>query len=288
MDDILHFFTAASAAVCVKLVSSVDDILWLSAFLTPNFSSETRVRNASVYAGVCLLQTCLAFLISTGGETALDKLTDKYFGDHELSGDKLITIISGTTLGVYAIVLWTIYYKEEIIGTNDGEGRDDIEYNSVSNEINHTVEEKENNWTIEMSKCKAAHTKPDPEPDTDSCCSRSSEEIESDIKSKTADSDIETIDPRKENAEPWSSSLFAIAFLGSLDDLTLFVPLLAGKTFHFFELVAGAMIAVLMILSLCFCLVRCKFLADIIQRIPVCAIVFIFSIVLLVKGIVMV
>lgn len=266
MDAAFHFFTAASAAVCVKLISSVDDVLWLSAFLTPNFSSKTRVRNASVYACVCLLQTCLAFFISTGGEAALDKLVERYFGDHELSSDKLLMFISGTCLGVYAVVLGITYYHEEIVGDNNGERRNDVEYKNVNNEVDDTADDKENNWTIEMSNHKVAYTKIDLERDTDTCSSSLSEE----------------------NAEPKSPSLVAIAFLGSLDDLTLFVPLLAGKTFHFLELVSGAMVAVLIILCLCFCLVRCKFLSDIIQSIPIFVIVFIFSIILLLKGIMMV
>jgi len=262
MDAFLHYFAGTSQAVSVKLLSSVDDILWLSTFLTPNLSIKTRINNALVYTAVCLLQTCLAFLISTGGETAIDELLKKHFGDHIVSSDKLLTLISGTVLGIYAVVLGIAYYQEEIIGSNN----EDVEYNSILHSCPLSPEEGKNakNDSTTVEPFQIDYDDP--------------EEL-----------DLKELTMKEENeSETSSPSLFIIAFIGSLDDLTLFVPLLVGKTFHMFELIAGAMIAVVIILCFCVFLVKCKIVSDFLQKIPLCVIVFIFSIVILVKGILIV
>jgi len=307
MDAVLHFFAGASASVSVKLFSSVDDVLWLSRFLTPNLSTETRVKNALVYAGVCLLQTCLAFIISTGGETAMDEILKKYFGDDSLSSDKLLTFISGTVLGVYSIVLGITYYREEIIGSYDEVQRDDVTTNTVNNsEENDCVRDDDEACSIlENNTHNTARTSTDSELEIHSSSSLSSDEgfypkpkatnestgVEPSQNGVECQAGTKVFDLKEltttEKNELKPSSLLVIAFIGSLDDLTLFVPLLVGKTFHIFELVVGAMIAVLIILCFCFFLVRCEIVSDFIQRIPVCLIVFSLSIFLLVKGIIL-
>jgi hypothetical protein len=83
-----------------------------------------------------------------------------------------------------------------------------------------------------------------------------------------------------------SRSLAIIAFLGSIDDLTLFVPLLVGKALTILQLVLGAMMATLLIIVLCIFLTRCEIVANILEKIPLVAIVAAFSVILLVKGII--
>lgn len=82
-----------------------------------------------------------------------------------------------------------------------------------------------------------------------------------------------------------SGSLALIAFIGSLDDPTLFVPLLVGKTFGIFELITGAMIATLAILVICLFVSKCQLMANVLERIPLVAIVVGFTVFLLAKGI---
>ena len=71
------FLGGISAAIVVKLTSSIDDVLWLSAFLTPKLSHHQRTQNAMTYTVVCLLQTCLAFIISTFGEKGIERLVGR-------------------------------------------------------------------------------------------------------------------------------------------------------------------------------------------------------------------
>ena len=121
-----------------------------------------------------------------------------------------------------------------------------------------------------------------------------------------------------EPKEQSTSSLVVVAFLGSLDDLTLFVPMLVGQALTWIELsksthhphrifdssspfmhlsdchfaimvskVLGVVVATGLILSICFFLVRCKPVANFLQAIPLCAIVLLFGTFLLVKALLM-
>merc|ERR1719265_2894598 len=79
-------------------------------------------------------------------------------------------------------------------------------------------------------------------------------------------------------------TLFVIAFIGSVDDLTLFVPMLVGKGFDLAQLMLGSFLAVSVILTFCICLGLCKPIADCLAKIPLALIVIIFAVSLLLKG----
>merc|ERR1719148_504819 len=63
-------------------------------------------------------------------------------------------------------------------------------------------------------------------------------------------------------------TLFMIAFIGSLDDLTLFVPMLVGRGFDWLQLISGAAIAGSTIVMLCLFVGLCKPVADFLGSIP--------------------
>merc|ERR1712048_987010 len=81
--------------------------------------------------------------------------------------------------------------------------------------------------------------------------------------------------------------LFAIAFIGSIDDLSLFVPMLVGKGFGGTQLILGALIASIMLVLMCLAIGLCKRVADCLAKIPLACIVYAFAASLLVKGILM-
>merc|ERR1719183_1529979 len=81
-----------------------------------------------------------------------------------------------------------------------------------------------------------------------------------------------------------SKTLFVIAFIGSVDDLTLFVPMLVGKGFDFVQLMLGAFLATVVILTFCICIGLCKPIADCLSKIPLCLIVICFATALMLKG----
>merc|ERR1712013_95414 len=73
-------------------------------------------------------------------------------------------------------------------------------------------------------------------------------------------------------------TLFVIAFIGSVDDLTLFVPMLVGKGFDIVQLMLGSFVACWAIVLMCIFMGRCKPIADFLSSIPLSLIVIIFSI----------
>mmetsp|Transcript_26696 Transcript_26696/g.64049 ORF Transcript_26696/g.64049 Transcript_26696/m.64049 type:complete len:272 (+) Transcript_26696:317-1132(+) len=268
MPSLINIFGGSAAAIAIKLTSSIDDVLWLSAFLIPSLSPRQRFQNALTYACVCLLQTVLAFFISTFGEKAVEKITEQ-LGIH-MSVDRILTLIAGAILLVYSIVLGVEYYKENYGEDEKGE------YDAI--ELSELEEGSEGEMQVAGQASGETTT-----------CTEEDEENE-DI-TETAIATNEAITEDDDPSPPLSSdkksgSLALIAFIGSLDDLTLFVPMLVGKAFGILELIIGATIATLMIIAICLLVTKCQIVADALERVPLVAIVLVFTAVLLTKGII--
>eukprot|EP00545_Synedropsis_sp_CCMP1620_P011895 CAMPEP_0119013220 /NCGR_PEP_ID=MMETSP1176-20130426/8187_1 /TAXON_ID=265551 /ORGANISM="Synedropsis recta cf, Strain CCMP1620" /LENGTH=348 /DNA_ID=CAMNT_0006966289 /DNA_START=119 /DNA_END=1165 /DNA_ORIENTATION=- len=344
MISLTHFCAGVSAAIVVKLTSSIDDVIWLSAFLTP--SAPKRGSNALTYAAVCLLQTCLAYIIATFGQVATDAimgggnddddLDDLDDGDNNnnnkhMSSERLLTLVAGAALFIYAIVLGIEYYNE--LYDDDDEDADYAEVRLTSSTddscdtTNHntdgrrsiddcddvvdveeeeptvppmkqiTIQDEESSFHAQSPPAAAPHDDDDDDVEMTAGMSVSSMvpmEIDYDgplavLDDEPCNDDTCTTSkpPRTlaSSSDKQSRSLAVIAFLGSLDDLTLFVPMLVGKAFGIVELILGAMIATLAIIVICLCLTQCQFVANVLEKIPLVAIVSVFCIVLLTKGI---
>uniref|UniRef100_A0A7S2ERM8 Uncharacterized protein n=1 Tax=Ditylum brightwellii TaxID=49249 RepID=A0A7S2ERM8_9STRA len=326
-----HFAAGVFAALTAKLASSIDDVVWLAAFLTPNLSPKERYANAITYASVCFIQTVLAYLISTGGEAALDKIIVAVVSrgghneetGHIISTERVLTLFAGFTLFVYAIKLGIEYYYEEILGEG---GDDDDDSGVVGNNGNNKGYSKVQNAILDESSAldeekgeggrglKAAvggdFTIDDTDVDGDNVIDvnidsfddedgmegRNCDAIE--IASSTGTARGKTFEPLEiEDDDIDASKCFClsdrsrtlpiVAFLGSLDDLTLFVPMLVGKTFGMIELVIGSTVAGTIIVLICLFITKCEMLSNFLQRIPLAAIVAIFSVFLLIKGFIM-
>ena len=84
--------------------------------------------------------------------------------------------------------------------------------------------------------------------------------------------------PEKENdtsqkEEQSSRALCTIAFLGSIDDAAIYIPLLVGKSFSFASLFVGASLSVGIILAISFGMGWCAPIAWVLERIPLFVIV---------------
>jgi hypothetical protein len=252
--SIANFGAGVSSAIVVKLASSIDDVLWLSAFLTPRLKPKERLCNVLTYTSVCLMQTCLAFLLSTFGSSVIDEVLGGA-DDKRMSTDRLLTLISGS-----ALLLYSIYLRIESCFENVPEESQDYVSVAPNASFGSTGEDADS-----MDREVVNH-------------SAMMEVMEIEEQEKVDD---ETVRNSKQ-----SRSLAIVAFLGSMDDLTLFVPLLVGKAFTILQLVLGSMMATLLIIVLCIFLTRCQIVANILEKIPLFAIVAAFSVILLVKGII--
>ena len=118
MREIIAAFAAQAAqAFVLKTASSIDDVLWLAKFLTPDRSRAERGRNVAVYVGVCMLQTVLAFLIARSGEETLDRFVHV----PGFSSERILACVAALGLGLYSSKLFFEELRERF-----GDGDDDV------------------------------------------------------------------------------------------------------------------------------------------------------------------
>jgi len=303
------FSAGPLSAIAIKLTSSIDDVLWLAPFLTTNVNSTVRWQNAVIYLSVCMIQTVVAMIIAGSGSEAIAWMTanDK----HAWSTDKILTVIAGSLLAVYTVKLT----YEHFYGDDDAESVDEGKTNSVDSERNEetasiskditAASEMELGLPCLLASKGVAQNSTLLEKDGfhemkfhdvslnstgfhDASLSPNSRQMQENkrliIESPTQDDDVQnnlSADKKRQQ------TLFMIAFIGSIDDLTLFVPMLVGQGFDWLQLMCGAAMAGSTIVMLCLFVGLCKPVADFLASIPLALIVGSFSMVLLTKGLLM-
>lgn len=252
-----------ASAFGIKLSSSIDDVVWLAPFLTSNSSWTIRIQNSVIYISVCLCQTLVAMCISYSGTKVVKFLTN---GSKDAwTTEKILTVAAGCMLALYSVKLTYEYYQEcmENGGENEAstENPESGSYNKVATEEGAQTDDK----TLATAGRKGSKQ----------IVNMMSVEIDSPQK---AEEEISKADKERQQ------TLFVIAFIGSVDDLTLFVPMLVGKGFDIVQLMSGAFVAASTIVTLCLFIGQCKPIADCLSSIPLAAIVIVFAVVLLLKG----
>lgn len=158
------------------------------------------VINTVIYVWVCLFQTALALAISHGGVAAINAITGG--SANAWSADRLLTFVAGVGLLAYGAFLGKEWYEENYGEGSGGEGGGSDEEGgskpegSASAKKERGVIEESSPLILSAEKREAAGLPP-----------------------------LSAEEPPKDGRT--SSSLFVVAFLGSLDDLTLFVPMFA-------------------------------------------------------------
>jgi len=182
---------------------------------------------------------------------------------------------------------------------DDDEDDDDVEVEESFDENNiDVIDEFDNEEELakggtnndqcagEISSEKCAKTKSKSSPNNNDGDDTNMEpfEIESDFNDNVQHSTNDNNNSPKSCLSATSRTLPIVAFLGSLDDLTLFVPMLVGKTFGIFELILGSIVAGTIIVVLCCFITKCEMISNFLMRIPMAVIVAVFSVILLVRG----
>jgi len=285
------------SALSIKLTSSIDDVLWLGPFLTTNVSWPVRLQNAFVYTAICMLQTLIAMVIAYSGDQGVEWLTRNQ--KNAWSSEKILTVAAGSLISMYTCKLsyeWYTEWKEETGSeesssvssdvchedlelcdrTPDGQsrmGRGDK--NSVAGKYAGGNEQSSAEYPRLLA-CEAWQS--------DGAYHISQVLMEgekSDLNEIVGDF---TMDATREDDKLRQQTLFVMAFIGSLDDLTLFVPMLVGKGFNPVELMSGAFLAASTIVTICLFLGFFKPIADFMARIPLALIVAVFAVSLLSKA----
>jgi len=273
-----------ASAFGIKLSSSIDDVVWLAPFLTANSSVAVRMQNSMIYTSVCLCQTMVAMIIAYSGRQAVDAITGG--AKDAWSTERILTVGAGCLLALYSIKLSYEWYQEcgeEAEGGNEGaQDPDGGSYAKVATTEGQAQEgEKQSDrgakWCCTNSGGNGAAGDVEMASGKPPSQREAVPGMEIDSPDK-AQADIDKADKDRQQ------TLFVIAFIGSVDDLTLFVPMLVGKGFDFVQLMLGAFIATVLILSFCICIGMCKPIADCLSKIPLAAIVIVFASVLLTRG----
>jgi len=268
-----------AAAFGIKLSSSIDDVVWLAPFLTANSSVTIRTQNACIYTAVCLTQTLVAMLIAYSGRAAVRVLTGG--AKDAWSTEKILTVSAGCLLSLYSIKLSYEYYQECMEPEEAGAENENPEGGSYA-KVATTEGEDDGKPVYDSGRgggkwCCASGAPADVEAGKPLSNREMVPGMEIDGPEK-AQEEIDKADKERQQ------TLFVIAFIGSVDDLTLFVPMLVGKGFDIVQLMLGAFLATALIITFCICIGMCKPVADCLSKIPLAAIVIVFAVVLLLKG----
>jgi hypothetical protein len=242
------------SAICIKFFSSVDDVVWLTPFLISTLSPTLQLQNAAIYTSVCLVQTFVAMTIAFSGEKTVDWLLSNK--QDAWSADKVLTVVAGCLMALFgAKELYNHFYGDD----------DDSE---------DTVGTLSSGTSQSADKLAQARVLTD-----DNVPKERDGGIESGL-------EIEQPEHQRNNLsrERGPCKLFQIAFIGSVDDLTLFVPMLVGKAFDPVQLFFGSLSAACCIVSICIFIGLCKPIANVLAVIPLWFIIITFAVVLLVKG----
>jgi len=246
-----------ASAFGIKLSSSIDDVVWLAPFLTANSSAAIRFQNCIIYGTVCMTQTMVAMVIAFSGKAAVKALTGG--AKNAWSTEKILTVGAGIMLSLYSIKLSHEYYQECMNPEEEGGG----EENNNPEAGQYAKVATGEGGDIEMAKPMSARDM---------------------VPGMAIDNPNAAQDAIDKADRERQQTLFVVAFIGSIDDLTLFVPMLVGKGFDFVQLMGGAFAATVLILTFCICIGLCKPIADCLAKIPLAAIVIVFAVVLLLKG----
>lgn len=274
-----------ASAFGIKLSSSIDDVVWLAPFLTANSSATVRFQNSLIYTSVCLCQTMVAMIIAYSGRQAVEAITGG--AKDAWSTERILTVGAGCLLALYSVKLTYEWYQEcneeEDPNEAQNENPDGGSYAKVATTEGQAMDREKQSDRGAKWCCTPSGGNGAADGDVELASGKPPSQrenvpgVEIDSPDK-AQADIDKADKDRQQ------TLFVIAFIGSVDDLTLFVPMLVGKGFDIVQLMLGAFIATVLILSFCICIGMCKPIADCLSKIPLAAIVIVFATVLLVRG----
>lgn len=244
-----------------------------------------------------MIQTVVAMVIAGSGSAAIAWLTAN--NKHAWSTDKILTVSAGALLAIYTVKLT----YEHIYGEDDEESAGEGDPGAAGSEGNEeqAASEMELGLPSLLAKKGAAKDAILPEKDgfvdvsldTERYCDellspksvqrQESKQLITDGRATSRDDGDDAQNSLSADKKR-QQTLFMIAFIGSIDDLTLFVPMLVGHGFGWLELMCGAAVAGSTIVLLCLFVGLCKPVADLLSSIPLALIVGTFSTVLLAKG----
>ena len=122
-------------AIVAKLMTSIDDLIWLVPFVSEPKEISKRIIFGIVYIIVMSILNILAIIVASVGESVL-----KYFAENNeyWDGDRILSVVAGTFLLVYSLYLfcdWRNKKNEIEYFKTDTDGYESETPNMLSNSM---------------------------------------------------------------------------------------------------------------------------------------------------------
>mmetsp|Transcript_7005 Transcript_7005/g.17119 ORF Transcript_7005/g.17119 Transcript_7005/m.17119 type:complete len:307 (+) Transcript_7005:214-1134(+) len=225
---------AITSAFLLKLTTSLDDLLWLSPFLSLSPSVQNKLKHSVVYFIICVVVTMIAFVFGT----SLLALTSRTGGDDAEGGgywnpERFLSVFSASVLFYIArndYVEWKEENHEEKKKKEEGARGDEAGPSSRTiadgNHASETTMEMPSRRSSESKQLRARRKGASKPGDTEAGeCSGSSFDDED---SGDKDSDDEEVRAKIKEASKSLRRFITVCVMGTLDDMIVFSAFVAG------------------------------------------------------------
>lgn len=263
------FLAQTVAFFVLKLVTSIDDVLWLSPFLCYNVTWSGKIRHVFVYVAVCLLVTLEALGIAHCANRGLDFVLD-LVGNESGYWDtsRILCLVASICILIYGYKEYRDWRQpDENIPGEISMRLGDPEITSPNTPL---VEYQTSDNGVIIRGANFGSTSN----------GEKAEDAE-DGRSSDANTRLGAASDQEQ-----LSSLFVVAFFGTLDTLVLFSAVLMGKTIQWYSFLTGAMLASVVIVALSWCISLFQPFSDFMQRVPLWALLVCISLYIFIEGVI--
>ena len=231
----LPSITTITSAFLLKLTTSLDDLLWLSPFLSLSPSVQNKLKHSVVYFVICVVVTMLAFIFGT---TLLALTSGGGHGEGYWNPERFLSIFSASVLFYIARNDYTEWKEENSKGHEKrvsssraielgGTNATTVELTSTSNKSKHQLRSRP------TTRRQTSREFDDPELNPSNSATMddySSSNNNTDFESfgSDDDSDDEEIRTKVEEASKSLRRFVTVCVMGTLDDMIVFSAFVAG------------------------------------------------------------
>jgi ABC-type multidrug transport system fused ATPase/permease subunit len=261
--DVVQYFACSAAgtagAACMILLTTLDDCVWLVPFVSHTTTRRIAILHSFTFAATLIGLTSIVSVVTVLiKQWFLKRSSDLGLGHHagkwSISGSQLWNVVAAalcwSLAGYFYYRSWLKRKKRQQRESHERPAAAVEEASAVSNLRSNNVHESDYGATDEH-----------------------------DEKSNDRSDNVATA-----TVQPWT--VVSLTIVGALDEVSYFPALILGGVFTVTELVLGSIItACTMIFVVRCCLSQCRPLMDLLDQIPLYAVVTCFAIVMSVEAI---
>ena len=276
-------FSLIAAAFVVKIGISIDDVLWLTPFIsTKTQSIAKRCSFGALYIFVNTLITSGSIGVSIGARSLFYFLVKS--NDDFWDAERILGTASSIILFLFAVYLFYEWYDDKYLHTDiDNENENENgEYETIGeSKDNDIVMDINDNRELSQSK---AHSESEIETETETLldyddrkrmqlCKDDINNSDNDNNNDNNNNDSEIDDDNDNDSEGKNSRLTSkrllfIAIVGSLDQFVVLAVMLLSGSFIWYQIVIGVSFGTILILIMVTVISQIKCIINIVEKIP--------------------